>query len=117
MKLKNIFATLLAGLVIFNSCDQEESMFLSEVRVSSSYIGLPAAGGSKTITLTASGDWAIDIPETVASWLTVNPVSGKAGTVEVTFTAAETATTNSAALCYLLRQEPDHQRSPADQKG
>ncbi|MDD7552239.1 MAG: BACON domain-containing carbohydrate-binding protein [Candidatus Cryptobacteroides sp.] len=98
MKLKNIFATLLAGLVIFNSCDQEESMFLSEVRVSSSYIGLPAAGGSKTITLTASGDWAIDIPETVASWLTVNPVSGKAGTVEVTFTAAETATTNSAAL-------------------
>ena len=73
-------------------------MFLSEVRVSSSYIGIPATGGSKTITLTANGDWAIDVPATVAKWLTVNPVSGKAGTVEVTFTAAETATTNSAAL-------------------
>ena len=49
MKLRNIFTILAAALAFaFVGC-QEEERFLSEVKVSSSYVALPAEGGSKTI--------------------------------------------------------------------
>jgi len=94
MKLRNIFTILAAALAFaFVGC-QEEERFLSEVKVSSSYVALPAEGGSQDIQVTAVGAWEFTgIPE----WLTVSPASGS-GDATVTFTAGETKTTNEAAL-------------------
>ena len=94
MKLRNIFTILAAALAFaFTGC-QEEERFLSEVKVSSSYVALPAEGGSKTIDVKAVGAWEFTgIPE----WLTVSPVSGT-GDATVTFTAEKATSTNEAAL-------------------
>jgi len=94
MKLRNIFTILAAALTFaFVGC-QEEERFLSEVKVSSSYVALPAEGGSQTIDVTAVGAWEFTgVPE----WLTVSPASGS-GDATVTFTAAETKSTNEATI-------------------
>lgn len=94
MKLRNIFTILAAALAFaFVGC-QEEERFLSEVKVSSSYVALPAQGGSQDIQVTAVGAWEFTgVPE----WLTVSPASGS-GDATVTFTAGETKTTNEVAL-------------------
>ena len=94
MKLRNIFTILAAALAFaFVGC-QEEERFLSEVKVSSSYVALPAEGGSQDIQVTAVGAWEFTgVPE----WLTVSPASGS-GDATVTFTAAETKSTNEATI-------------------
>ncbi len=94
MKLRNIFTILAAALAFaFVGC-QEEERFLSEVKVSSSYVALPAEGGSQDIQVTAVGAWEFTgIPE----WLTVSPASGS-GDATVTFTAGKAESTNEAAL-------------------
>ena len=94
MKLRNIFTILAAALAFaFTGC-QEEERFLSEVRVSSSYVALPAEGGPKTIEVYAVGAWEFTgIPD----WLTVSPASGS-GDQTVTFSAEKTTSTNEAVL-------------------
>ena len=95
MKLRNIFTILAAALAFaFVGC-QEEERFLSEVKVSSSYVALPADGSQPaTIEVTAVGAWEFTgIPE----WLTVSPVSGS-GNATVTFSAAATKSTNEATI-------------------
>ena len=94
MKLRNIFTILAAALAFaFVGC-QEEERFLSEVKVSSSYVALPAEGGSQTIEVKAVGEWNFTgVPE----WLTVSPASGS-GDATVTFTAAATKSTREASL-------------------
>ena len=75
MKLKYIFTALVAALTLAVGCEDDIERYLDEVKVSSSYVAIPAAGGSQTITVNASADWSFgDIPE----WLTVSPTSGAA---------------------------------------
>ena len=96
MKLRYIF-TMLASLLMlaFTGCQQEEGRFLGEVKVSQSYIAIPAEGGSVDITVDAIDSWSIvDVPE----WLTVSPASGSAGQTKVTFTAGAATATNEAVL-------------------
>ena len=96
MKLRYIF-TMLASLLMlaFTGCQQEEGRFLGEVKVSQSYIAIPAEGGSVEITVDAIDSWSIaGVPE----WLTVSPASGSAGTTKVTFTAGAATSTNEAVL-------------------
>ena len=96
MKLRYIF-TMLASLLMlaFTGCQQEEGRFLGEVKVSQSYIAIPAEGGSVEITVDAIDSWSIaGVPE----WLTVSPASGSAGTTKVTFTAGAATATNEAVL-------------------
>lgn len=87
MKIKNILIALVAATGLFTSCQSDDDMtYLSEVRVSSSNVGIPLAGGSNTITIQASGDWTlIGLPE----WATASAVSGSAGETDVTFSAPE----------------------------
>ena len=94
MKLKYFFPMVIAALATFvTSCSDEDVVsYLDNVRVTSSYIALPAEGGSTSIDVTASGDWTIsDIPE----WVTVSPTSGT-GNTTVTFTAPATSKSNEA---------------------
>ena len=82
----------------FTSCsDDNDPTYLDEVRVSSSYVAIPADGGSTTITVSASSDWSlasqrwIQGKDTVFAatpqWLTVSATSGAAGQTEITFSA------------------------------
>ena len=94
MKLKYFFPMVIAALATFvTSCSDEDVVsYLDNVRVTSSYIALPAEGGSTSIDVNASGDWTIsDIPE----WVTVSPTSGT-GNTTVTFTAPATSKSNEA---------------------
>ena len=95
MKLKYIFTALAAALTLAVGCEDDIETYLDEVKVSSSYVAIPAEGGSQTITVNAQDEWAFgDIPE----WLTVTPASGVAGETEVTFKADASTSTNTAML-------------------
>ena len=97
MKLKYILPSLLALCAgFFTSCDDDnDATYLSEVKVSSSYVSLDAAGGQQKITVNAAGDWAFDA---VPDWLTVSPLSGSAGETEVTFSAPATTTSYTGTV-------------------
>lgn len=97
MKLRYIVPFFMAVVAsVLTSCsDDNDPTYLDEVRVSSSYVALPANGGSVTIDVNAVSDWSIsDIP----SWLTISPASGGAGVTQVTFTADKASATNEATV-------------------
>ena len=86
MKLKYIFASIVATLALAVSCDKEADLALKEVQVSTSYVSLTTTGANNTATVsvTATDAWTITNP---AEWLTVSPMSGSAGTTTLTFSA------------------------------
>ncbi len=74
MKLRYIFAMIIASLTFLLTGCQEEERYLSEVNVSSSYVAIPVEGGDVEITVTATDAWTITgIPD----WFSVNGVSGE----------------------------------------
>ena len=88
MKIKNILVSLVAILALAAGCNQiEPDHFLSEVKVSSSYVAIPMDGGSTTISVDATSSWSI---ATAPDWLTISPASGSAGTTNVSFSAGKT---------------------------
>ncbi len=100
MKLKYFIPTLIVALTaMFVSCDDDDITLLSEVQVSSSYIGIDADGGSVSITVTAKYDWEIETDD-IPDWLTVSPTSGSAGTSTVTF-SADAADASQSTTLYL----------------
>ena len=95
MKLKYIFTALVAALTFVVGCEDDIETHLEGLRVSSSYIALPAEGGTQTITVRARYAWSFsDLPE----WLEVTPDSGFSGETVVTFKAGTAASTQSAQL-------------------
>lgn len=90
--------TAVAAMTITVSCDDNNygpDTFLSEVNVSSSYVGINKDGGNASITVKASGNWEISA---IPSWLTVSPTSGSAGEQTVTFSAESTLDGRNATL-------------------
>lgn len=98
MKLKYFLAALIAAasftFTTVSCDDDDEKSYLSEIQVNSSYIAFPATGGTKTVEVKAHGAWSF---ENVPDWLTIAPMSGT-GNASVTFTAAETKTTNETTV-------------------
>ena len=102
MKLKYIFAAIVAALTLAVGCEDDIETHLDGLRVSSSYIALPAEGGTQTITVRARYAWSFgDIPE----WLEVTPDSGLDGETEVTFKAGAATSTLTAELYINCREE------------
>lgn len=95
MKLKYIFTTVLAALALTTGCKEDIERHLDEVQVSSSYVAIPAEGGSKTIKVTAHDAWGI---EQIPDWLTIYPSYGSAGEADVTFSAEKATSTNEATV-------------------
>ena len=88
MKIKNILVSLVAILALAAGCNQiEPDHYLSEVKVSSSYVAINMGGGSTDITVDATAGWSI---AGAPSWLTISPASGSAGSTKVTFSAPST---------------------------
>ncbi len=97
MKLRYIFASLIALLGIATACEKEADHYLSEIKVSTSYISIPAEGGSVTLNVEAQDAWEFDA-ESIPEWLTISPSSGAAGPVEVTVSAEAAEETREATL-------------------
>ncbi len=97
------------GSAITSCSDDFEPTYLGEVRVSSSYVAIPQAGGSATITVNTAADWAFapqqwiqgkdTITAVVPQWLSVNVTEGTAGNAEITISAEAT---DAARECELL---------------
>ena len=95
MKAKYIFASLTAALAILAGCQKEVgSHYLDEISVSSSYVSVPTAGGSATIGVMSNYAWSIS---GAPVWLTVSPLSGPAGSSNITL-SAEAAEGRTAEL-------------------
>ncbi len=86
------------GLLFLGACSDDDPMtLLDEVQVSSSYVAIPADGGSTTITVNAKYSWAFEGDE-VPEWLTISPMSGSAGSATVSFSAEGVEDARSATL-------------------
>ena len=85
MKLRYFIPSLMAVVAaMFTGCsDNNDPTYLSEIRVSQSYVALSTSGGSASIDVTASGSWTV---AGAPSWLTVSPASGT-GNGSITFSA------------------------------
>jgi hypothetical protein len=88
MKLKYFFPLFIATVALMVSCNDEFSVtVLDEIQVSSSYVAIPVAGGSTSITVTATDSWTV---QSSIAWLTVSSTAGSAGESTLTFSAAST---------------------------
>ncbi len=94
MKLKYLFISIIACLALFG-CKKEDIVIntMSELKVSNSYISIPKDGGTITINIIATENWAIDTTGKKATWLTLTPISGGAGEFAVSFKAEATTKT------------------------
>lgn len=86
MRLKNIFSLLLLGVVaMLASCSSDDDItVLKDLQVSKSYVSIPKAGGSDTITIKANSDWKL---EHAPEWVTLSDSVGTAGVTDVIFKA------------------------------
>ena len=96
MKLRYILFALLFGAAAV-SCQQQKVGPYSEIQVSDTYLHIDVNGGSATLEVTTTGEWAID-ETSVPEWLAVEPMTGVAGTSTVTFSAEATKATNIAEV-------------------
>ena len=116
MKLKYSIVSLLALAAALVSCEKEADHYLSEMKVSSSYVSLPKTGGDAEITITAEGPWEFsknfDVPtgekddngkditvkKAAPAWLTITPESGVAGEATIKFHAEAPEARREAVL-------------------
>lgn len=110
MKLKNILTAIASSALLFAGCTQEyEISTLDEIKVSQSYICIPADGSATHVSLETTVSWELVsevraedeegddvldeggnfVYEKVAlpEWLTVSQTSGSAGEFDITFSA------------------------------
>ncbi len=102
MKIKNLFPLFIGILALMTSCAEEETVtLLDEIQVSSSYVAIPMTGDSRTITITAKQEWAVDtaaLSKNKIKWLTLSSIKGGAGESQLTFTAPVTVNGRSAEV-------------------
>ncbi|MBR1881864.1 MAG: BACON domain-containing protein [Muribaculaceae bacterium] len=99
MKLKYFIPAFIAlfALALTSCNDDDSATLLNEIRVSSSYVAIDVNGGSTSITLDATDNWAF-VEDEIPAWLTVSPKAGAAGQTEVTFSASSTLDGRTAVL-------------------
>ena len=97
MKLKYIIPSFIALVAMLVGCsDNYEAAYLDDLRVSSSYVIVPADGQSPAeLTVRAAGNWEI---QNIPNWLTVTPQTGNAGETKVTLSAPATTGALSTVL-------------------
>lgn len=112
----SILALFAAAFTALTGCEQEADHFLSEIKVSTSYVSLPAEGGEVPVSLTTEEAWAfekvyelktgekdengkdITVMAIAPAWLNLDPVSGEAGDAVITFKAGAATETRTASV-------------------
>ena len=78
MKIKSLFAAVMASAMAFVACENEKAdLGTPSIALSLEEVTLEAAGGEATVDVTATRDWTVKFDET-ADWLVVDPASGTA---------------------------------------
>lgn len=124
MKLKYIIPSFIAVIAMFTGCsDDNAPTYLSNLKVSSSYVAFDVKGGTQKITVTATEDWSMDFMVPVKAdslddekgivkynvptsqmatkenkWVKVSQLSGGAGTTDISFTVGATTATRSVTI-------------------
>ena len=124
MKLKYIIPSFIAVIALLTGCaDDNEPTYLSNLKVSSSYVAFDVKGGTQKITVTATEDWSMDFMVPVKAdslddekgivkynvptsqmatkenkWVKVSQLSGGAGTTDISFTVGATTATRSVTV-------------------
>ena len=124
MKLKYIIPSFIAVIAMFTGCsDDNAPTYLSNLKVSSSYVAFDVKGGTQKITVTATEDWSMDFMVPVKAdslddekgivkynvptsqmatkenkWVKVSQLSGGAGTTDISFTVGATTATRSVTV-------------------
>jgi len=103
MKMKYFFPLIIAVIALITACSSEDdATYLGAIRVSQSYVPLPADGGSVEIDLTAAAEWNVtEKPQ----WLTVAPESGKAGETAIRLTVDAAVESRDSMMCIVCAGE------------
>ena len=94
--MKKLIYSVLAACAVFAlaSCKQAEVEQADSLEISTSEMGFTNFGGTQTITFTASTAWTAS---TDASWLTISPESGEAGSATISVKADQNNESDSGS--------------------
>ena len=105
MKLRYLFSIALSAIVLLTGCVKDANLdSFDNIKLESSYLSLSKDGGSVSVKITSTEDWAFvvddnwpdvitrdkktqEITKSEPSWLSADRMSGPAGETTVTFTA------------------------------
>lgn len=119
MNYKFLFTAFVALMsMVLVSCNDDEATYLSEIRVSQSYVSLPIPESkdkvaSVSIEVDATTPWAFydseDAKDThkIPSWLKITPLKGEAGKTKVTF-EADSASGRTCELKIMCGDKEQH---------
>ena len=123
MKLRYLFSMILASALMLVSCvDEMSTESFDNIKLDKTMLVLPVDGGSVTLTVNATEDWAFDtlytkdawpnvitrkkndageyyVDKVEASWLSVDKMAGAAGETVLTFSADTVAGGREIELC------------------
>ena len=96
MKLRNLFMAVMAGAAMLVGCNKEVDLGPAKLALDQTTLAFEAAGGSQTVSVTATRDWAVS---GVPDWVALSATSGKAAVEAqpVKITVAQNAEYNRSA--------------------
>ena len=97
MKLRYLFSIILSAL-FFAGCAEISTDSWDNIKLSQTYVSIPAAGGSTNVEITATGHWVFVVGEDWPEWLTVDKLSGSTGKTTVSFSAEAVSGGRTAEL-------------------
>lgn len=108
MKLRYLFTIVLSSALMLAGCTKEgPAGSLDNISLSQTYVSIPESGGTVSVSLSATEDWAFILTEKdkdgkdvslIPDWLTISPVSGSEGESTITFKAAADNSGREVAL-------------------
>ena len=100
MKIKFLIPVFVAVIsAVFTGCSENnDPTYLSQIRVSQSYVGIPASGGTINVDVTAGSSWSVKADSSYSKWLTITPAQGAAGKTTMSFSADASTETKSATV-------------------
>ena len=100
MKIKLLIPVFVAAITaVFTGCSENnDPTYLSQIRVSQSYVGIPAGGGTVNVDVTAGSSWSVKDDPSYSKWLTITPAQGSAGKTTMSFSAEAATETQSATV-------------------
>lgn len=106
MKLRYLFSIILSSVLLFSSCEEQNTDSWDNIKLSQTYLSISENGGTATLTIDAAEAWEFvtddvwpevikrdkegNIESTTPSWLVADKMSGADGETKVTFSAEAT---------------------------
>ena len=95
MKIKSIFTLLLGALMCIGCSEDQVLGTFKDLNLSTTYISIPADGGTEEVTLVAGDTWEFSQEKDnkgndlypIPTWLTISKISGEAGKTTLAFSA------------------------------